>query len=115
MNWLQKFAAKKTAVLVHGWEGSPTKNWFPWLSDNLHKLKYEVLNLSMPNPNSPQKDIWLKHLQDHVQPNRSTIFIAHSIGCMAVLRYLEKISTRIHATILVAPFVENEKKYKTVH
>lgn len=114
MNWLHKIAQSSNVILVHGWEGGPTQNWFPWLEENLRNLGYSVLNLSMPNPNKPERKTWVKHLQDHATVNKNTIIVAHSIGCMAVIRYLEKISNNPKALILVAPFVENEKKYKTI-
>ncbi len=118
MNWLQKISIsavkKRRIVIVHGWEGGPTKDWFPWLEESLPKRKYTVLNMSMPKPNTPKQSAWVKHLQDHIQPDNNTILVGHSIGCMAILRYLEKISNKIRAAILVAPYVENEKKYKTI-
>ena len=116
MNWLQKIAqsGQKQCVLVHGWEGGPSHNWFPWLTEKLTKDGYMVLNMSMPNPNTPEKSTWVKHLQDHIQPNNNTVIVSHSIGCMATLRYLEKLSTKIRATVLIAPYTKNEKKYKTV-
>lgn len=115
INWLQKIAKiSGNAILVHGWDGGPTKNWFPWLSENLRDMGYFVLNMSMPNPAKPNRKTWIKHLQDHATIDSNTIIIAHSIGCMAVLRYLEKIPNSPKAMILVAPFSENEHKYKTV-
>lgn len=105
---------KSSFVLVHGWEGGPNKDWFPWLNNKLIKGGYEVLNMSMPNPLSPVRSKWVEHLKDHVKASSKTFFIAHSIGCMAVLRYLEEINTKIKAVILVAPYITNEKKYKII-
>lgn len=111
----KKFKNKdKSFVLVHGWEGGPNKDWFPWLNNKLIKEEYEVLNMSMPDPLSPVRNKWVGHLRDHVKISSKTFFIAHSIGCMAVLRYLEEIDKKIKAIILVAPYVTNEKKYKTI-
>ncbi len=111
-NWIQT-AYKSRFILVHGWDGSPTKNWFPWLADKI-ATEGNVLNLAMPQPHRPDKTIWVKHLEDHILPSKNDVFIAHSIGCMAVLWYLTKISTKIRAAILVAPFSENERDYKTI-
>ena len=68
----------------------------------------------MPNPSTPTRSIWVKHLLNHITPTKNTIFIAHSIGCMCLLRYLEKIDKKVGGAILVAPYTENEKKYKTI-
>jgi hypothetical protein len=105
---------KNKAILVHGWDGGVDKNWFPWLNKELIDIGYSVQPLSMPDPASPQRRSWVKHLQDHVIVNKKTILIAHSIGCIAVIRYLETIPEIPKAIILVAPFVNNEHDYKTV-
>lgn len=112
-NVLKRGSRNKKAILVHGWTGGPNKNWFPWLGKELSKMGYSVLNMAMPNTNRPNKKEWLKHLVDHAEADKNTIIIAHSIGCMAVLKYLE-VSDKIKAAILVAPFTENENKYKTI-
>lgn len=113
LSWLQRTVDNK-AVLVHGWDGGPDKHWFPWLGKKLSELGYGVFNVPMPNPSKPSRKTWVKHLQDHITVDDNTVFVAHSIGCIAVLRYLEKISDTPRALIFVAPFTENEKKYKTV-
>lgn len=104
----------RSFVLVHGWEGGSDKDWFPWLNNKLIREGYEVLNMSMPDPLYPNKNEWIKHLKDHVKVSSKTFFIAHSIGCMAVLRYLAEINTKVKAVVLVAPYITNEKKYKTI-
>ncbi len=111
----EKYNKKKISfVLVHGWEGSPNKDWFVWLNKKLIKAGHDVLNLSMPNSFFPDKNEWVKHLEDHVDLSKNTVFIAHSLGAIAVLKYLEKIDKKIKGAILVAPYIINEQKYKVV-
>ena len=100
--------------MVHGWEGSPNKDWFLWLNKKLIKAGHNVLNMSMPNSFHPKKDEWVKHLEEHIDLSKDTFFITHSLGAIAVLKYLEKIDKKIKGAILVAPYIINEKKYKTV-
>ena len=102
------------AILIHGWDGGPEKNWFPWFAQQLAEIDYFVINMSMPNSHSPACSIWVKHLQAPITPDRHTIIIAHSIGCMAALKFVEKINTQIAGMILVSAFTENEKNYKTI-
>lgn len=101
-------------VLIHGWEGGPNKDWFPWLNKKLIKDGYDVINMSMPNSFNPKKDEWVKHLEDYVDLSKDTFFIAHSLGAISVLKYLEKINKKIKGAILVAPYIINEKEYKTL-
>ncbi len=111
----KKYSKKKISfILVHGWEGSPNKDWFPWLNKKLIKDGYDVINMSMPNPLYPKKEEWVKHIDGHVDPIKETIFIAHSLGAISVLKYLEKIDQKIKGVIFVAPYVFNEKKYKII-
>ncbi len=111
----KKYNKKKISfILVHGWEGGPDKDWFPWLNKKLIKDGYDVINMSMPNPMSPEKGEWVKHLEEHIDISKETCFIAHSLGAVAVLKYLEKIKQRIRGAIFVAPYIINEQKYKDV-
>jgi hypothetical protein len=105
---------KISFVLVHGWEGGPNKDWFPWLNKKLVKDGYDVVNMSMPNSMSPKRGEWVKHLEEHIEPSRDIFFIAHSLAPVAVLKYLEKIDKKIKGAIFVAPYIINEQKYKTV-
>ncbi len=111
----KKYDKKKISfILVHGWEGGPDKDWFPWLNKKLIRAGHDVTNMSMPNPMFPKKEEWVKHLEEHIDPTRETFFIAHSLGAIAVLKYLEKINKKIKGVIFIAPYVINEKKYKTL-
>lgn len=112
--WYTKLAkSSKSLVLVHGWEGSSTTDWFPWLAKKMSD-KYAVCNMSMPNPSSPDKEKWIEHIDNHIETNSMTNFVGHSIGCMAVLKFIEKINKPIGKVILVAPYIENIKGYKTI-
>jgi uncharacterized protein len=104
----------KSVVLIHGWDGGVDKDWFPWIQKKLLSTKYIPISLSMPNPASPKRSVWVDHIKKHVVPTTQTILVGHSIGCMAVLRFLESLDSPIKGAILVAPYVVNEKKYKTI-
>lgn len=111
----KKYSKKEISfILVHGWEGGPDKDWFPWLNKKLIKDGFDVVNMSMPSSMSPKKGEWIKHLEEHIDLTGKIFFIAHSLGAMAVLQYLEKINKKIRGAIFVAPYVINEKKYKTL-
>ncbi len=44
---------KKRVFIVHGWDGSPSNCWFPWLQRELQKRGCAVSVLSMPHPEIP--------------------------------------------------------------
>ncbi|MDO8728407.1 MAG: alpha/beta hydrolase [bacterium] len=79
----------KKIYLVHGWEGTPGK-LFIWIADELKKVGFEVKALSMPNQDEPIIKDWVVKLKETVgiKPNENIIFVGHSIGCQAILRYV---------------------------
>jgi hypothetical protein len=99
---------KIRVFLVHGWDGSPNGNWFPWLQKNLNYNHFSVVAVSMPNPGEPKCEQWVEALTEAVsEADDKTILIGHSLGCITILRYLEKPETnKILAAILVAGFSE---------
>lgn len=92
----------KTAYLIHGWDGTPDNWWFPWISEELKKLHYKVISLSMPNPKIPIMKDWLSYAEKNIHPDKDTIFIGHSIGCQTILRYLTSINQKVKACFFIA-------------
>lgn len=80
----------KRIVIVHRWSGGPNDDWRPWLKTQLEKLGYEVLVPKMPDSDAPIIEKWVGHLSEVVgMPDKDTYFVGHSIGCQAILRYLD--------------------------
>lgn len=99
----------KGVFIIHGYTGYPEKNWFPWLKAELEKLGLEVVVPAMPNTNAPQLNEWLPHLQKTVgSPDNETYLVGHSLGCPAILRYLESLDEgrMVGGALLVAGFAE---------
>ncbi len=93
-------------VLVHGYKASPEHNFWPWLRDELTKRGHEVIAPKLPNPEEPNCQEWVKAIDDSIKyPEGDTIFIAHSLGCVALLHYLEEadMSGTPKSVILVSP------------
>lgn len=106
---------KRTVIIVHGWADTPTTGWINWLADKLTRLGYEVIAPQMPSPTMPKIKDWVAEIDRAAtgKLNRRTILIGHSLGCFALLRFLESqpSSLRINKLILVAGFsVPREKK-----
>jgi uncharacterized protein len=101
---------KKRVLIIHGWEGTPDSNWFPWLKAEFEKKGFEVAVPQMPNADFPVAKEWLEHLQKIVgEPDENTFLVGHSLGVIAILRYLEALKTgkKVGGAVLVAGFPEH--------
>lgn len=99
----------KRAVIVHCWSGNPEFAWYPWVKAELEKQGYIVQVPQMPGTDQPRLDTWLPYLQQLIgQPDDELVLIGHSIGTVAIMRYLETLSEGEHIgkAILVAAFTD---------
>lgn len=97
----------KRVVLVHGWEGTPEKDWFPWLKKELENRNIKVIAPQLPDTNTPTFKKSVPFLLNLIKnPDSETYFVAHSLGCITTLRYLEafKKNQKVGGVILVAGF-----------
>jgi len=99
----------KKVYLVHGWGGS--SGYFNVLNKQLNNLKINSAAFNMPNSENPKIDAWVGHLKNNIKNlNGSSYFIGHSIGCQAILRFLEMQNKRIGGAILIAPWMHLDMK-----
>ena len=112
----------KKIYLVHCWDGTSSDGWYPWLEEKINDKNVNLNKFDMPNTANPKIDEWVDYLNNKVDLlNEETYFIGHSIGCQAILRYLEtKEITKIGGILLVAPWldllpeaIEDEDSYNT--
>lgn len=94
----------KTAFIIHGTEGYPEENWFPWLKQKLEKEDYKVYVPQFPTPPRIPAKIaeWFnvfKMYEQHI--DEDTIFIGHSLGGIFVLRLLERLEHPVKAAIFI--------------
>lgn len=100
----------KRVFIIHGWQSEPMDGWKPWLGNELTARGYAVRTPHMPNSRHPKCDRWIAELAKIVgKPDRNTHFVGHSLGCPAILRYLETLSPGQLAgnVVLVAGFMED--------
>lgn len=90
--------------IVHGYTANAEKHWFPWLEQELVKCGISCERLNMPNSDNPSIDTWLSHLAENVELNQQTIFVGHSLGCIAILNFLSKKQERIKGAVFVSGF-----------
>lgn len=95
----------RRVFIIHGWDGYPEEGWFPWLKRELEKRGFDASVPAMPNPGEPRIEEWIPFLADIVgKPDQNTYFVGHSIGCQAIIRYLQTLpdGTKIGGAVFVA-------------
>jgi predicted alpha/beta hydrolase family esterase len=99
---------QKRVFIIHGWGGNPGEAWLPWLANNLKEKGFSVEVPNMPDTDNPKIEAWTEHIRTVVgECDENTFFVGHSIGCQAIMRYLEKISDDEQAggAVFVAPWL----------
>ncbi|MBI2122396.1 MAG: serine hydrolase family protein [Candidatus Sungbacteria bacterium] len=82
----------KRVFIVHGIYGHPQEGWFPWLKGELSQRGFRVRILKMPRADKPEIGRWISYLAKAVgDADENTFFVGHSVGCQAILRYLERL------------------------
>jgi hypothetical protein len=93
----------KRVFIVHRWSGGPNDDWRPWLKTELEKFGYQIFVPEMPDTDKPMIQKWVGHLAEVVgTPDAETYFVGHSIGCQAILRYLETTDTPTGGALFIA-------------
>ena len=98
----------KSVYIIHGWGGSPKEEIHKWLKSELEKNGFKVNALKMPNSETPRIEEWIPFLQKNIPVlDKQTYLVGHSIGCQAILRYLETLpkETKVRKVILIAPWI----------
>ena len=98
----------KRVFIIHGWSDTPNNGWFPWLKKKLVADGVEVHVPSMPDADHPLIETWVSFLKHLIgQADEQTYVVGHSVGCQAILRYLETLpaGTNVGGVVLVAPWM----------
>jgi len=91
----------KRILILHGWESSPKEHWFLEEKKRLESLGHQVFVPDLPNTKYPQKEQWIKVIEDF-DPDDNSVLVGHSLGGTAILRYLGKIDVQIQRCVLIA-------------
>ena len=97
----------RRVVVVHGYDAAPGDHWFPWLRERLGALGVRTVLAELPEPSFPEAGAWLDAVARALgEPDEHTRVVAHSLGCIAVLRHLEALPQpwTLGGLVLVAGF-----------
>jgi methionyl-tRNA formyltransferase/predicted alpha/beta hydrolase family esterase len=96
---------KSTILLLDGFGGDGTSNWFPWLKKELESQGYTVHNPAPLNTEQPVLEDQLQHIIDLHQKDigEDTIIIGHSLGGLLAHHLVDKLNQKINKLIAVAP------------
>lgn len=95
----------KRVFMIHRWSGGPNDDWRPWLNLNLQSRGYDVFAPEMPEIDHPEIGKWVAKIAEVVgEPDEETCFVGHSIGCQAIMRYLQTlpIGSKVGSSVFVA-------------
>lgn len=100
----------KNALILHGTNGSPQGNWFPWLESELKNVGYKVWAPQLPMANEPN----IKRYNEFIfssgwEFNEESVLIGHSAGSVAIYGILSKLPERVQVkqAILVGTFKDD--------
>ncbi len=98
----------KRLFIVHGWGGSSQEPLISWIGKIGTEAGFETTVLDMPNPKVPTIDAWVAHLDSNIYyVDKETYFVGHSIGCQAILRYLEmNKGSQLGGALFIAPWLQ---------
>ena len=100
---------QKRVFIIHRWEANPQSDWYPGLAKNLREQGFSVEVPEMPDTDNPKIEAWTDYIRGKVgRCDENTFFVGHSIGCQAIMRYLEKLSDdeKAGGAVFVAPWIK---------
>lgn len=99
----------KHAYLIHG-TSTRDDDWFPWLEATAAP-QINIDRLLLPNPFNPQKNDWNAAVNQQLTPQDGIILIAHSLGCITALRFIQRSQIKDVRLLLVGAFDSNLPNY----
>jgi hypothetical protein len=96
---------QKRVFIIHRWEANPQSDWYPWLAKKLREQGFLVEVPEMPDTDNPKIEAWTDCIREKVgRCDENTFFVGGSIGCQAIMRYLEKLpeNEKVGGAVFVA-------------
>ncbi|MBP7832160.1 MAG: leucine--tRNA ligase [Candidatus Levybacteria bacterium] len=114
-NWIGKSAGavikfpideKYRFINLHGFTGSSTKNFFPWLASELTKKGHTVETPDLPEADLGSVEKQVQYVIDNYTFDENTVLLGHSLGSVVALKVLERLKSPVKKLVLVAGFAQ---------
>lgn len=105
----------KRFVLLHGYTGTPERNFFPWLKALLERYGYEVIVPALPNTKNPTIAEQVEYVLKNISLEENTALLGHSMGGAVALKIAEikKLAKLILVDAVSSPIrVTRQTKYE---
>ncbi|WP_051297720.1 RBBP9/YdeN family alpha/beta hydrolase [Brevibacterium album] len=99
----------RRAAIFHGYGATPAYHWFGWLAQQLEAEGISTEVPALPQPLDPRPEQWESCVRAALgAPDAHTVAVAHSLGCLSLLRSLRSLSRgwRLGALVLVSGFTD---------
>ncbi|MDC0769281.1 RBBP9/YdeN family alpha/beta hydrolase [Streptomyces sp. HD] len=100
---------QQRASIIHGYGATPEDHWFGWLAEQLQADGIPTTIPALPNPQAPDPEQWTDAVgTDLGTLDEHSIVVAHSLGCLTVLRHLRSLPGPwpLGTLVLVSGFVD---------
>lgn len=98
------------ALILHGTNGHPQENWFPWLDNELTARGWKVWVPQLPNAESPNAKKYLEYIfSSDWKFDGDSVLIGHSSGSLAALHVLQHLpdTVTVAHVVLVGAFKDD--------
>jgi predicted alpha/beta hydrolase family esterase len=97
-------------VFLHGFEGTPYKDFWPWLKSELEKQGHTIEAPQLPNTNSPDVNEQVAYVLTNCRLDENTILVGHSLGGVVANKVIEQLRSPIAGFIHVASPINTDFK-----
>ena len=97
---------KYRCINLHGFTGTPEKNFFPWLKIELEAQGCDVVTPELPNTQQANVQEQVDFVIDNYTFDENTILLGHSLGAVVALKVVEQLKTPLKRLILAAGFAQ---------
>lgn len=93
-------------LIVHGFRAGVDSHWFPWLEAEATRDGFETQRVFLPDSFAPVPEAWLDAVIAAIGDGVGVSVVAHSLGCLTVIRALLATGVRIDAAVFVSGFAD---------
>ena len=103
-NFMLENGEKPNFVLLHGYGGTPEKNFFPWVKETLEAQGFNVQTPLLPDTENPTENKQVKYILKNINIDQNTVLFGHSLGSVVAMKVVERLSHPIAGLVLSGTF-----------